>query len=216
MSMSWFGRCCTFNLLEVFNYYLIIAFAVSTVIRLGNYRAILGVIFRFSHRWPKLLGLAKQHRVVFLRWPTLLPIGVTLALMLGNSIAFYFVWSQARVTVGDLWFHWLALLSAMISGGLMVFLDCRAIFRFGVFDRAALEKDLDKAEYWLQSWKGPALRFVTFGLINPRKIVNDQVLDGLVKASLIVNGQMWTWALQIVLRLTFGLVLWMTWTVSLS
>jgi hypothetical protein len=214
--MRWFLSLRTLNLIDVLNYYLILAFVVSTVIRIRNYRAILGVIFTFSNRWPKLMVLAKKHRIVFLRWPTLLPIGLTLALMLGNTLASYFVWSQAKVTFDDLWWHWLALLAVTISGGLMVFLDCKAIFSFGRFDRAALEEKLDKAEHWLQSWHAPVLRFVTLGLINPRKIVNEQVLEALVKANLIVNGQMWRWSLQIGMRVAFGLALWITWDLALS
>jgi hypothetical protein len=109
----------------------------------------------------------------------------------------------------------LAFLAVAVSGGLMTFLDFKAIFLFGRFDRVALEEDLDKAEHWLHSWKAPALRFITFGLINPRKIVNDQVREALVKASLVVNGQMWRWSLQIAMRLAFGLALWVTWAWAL-
>ena len=213
--MRWLTSLRTLNLIDVLSYYLILAFVVGTVMRIRSYRAILGVIVTFSNRWPKLLVLAKQYRTVFLRWPTLLPIAVTLALVLGNTLASHFVWSQAKVTFDDLWWRWLALLAVTISGGLMVFLDCKAIFSFGRFDRAALEEDLDKAEHWLQSWNAPALRFVTFGLINPRKIVNEQVQEALVKASLIVNGQMWRWSLQIGMRLAFGLALWITWALAL-
>jgi hypothetical protein len=97
----------------------------------------------------------------------------------------------------------------------MVFLDFKAIFGSGHFDREALEENLDKAEHWLQSWHAPALRFLTLGLINPRKIVNTQVLEALVKASLVVNGQMWRWSLQIGMPAAFGLALWMTWTFAL-
>jgi hypothetical protein len=213
--MRWAISLSALNLIDVLNYYLILAFVVGTVVRIRNYRAILGVIFMFSNRWPKLLVLAKRYRLVFLRWPTLLPLGLTLVLLLGNTLASYFVWSQAKVTFDDLWQHWLALLAVTISGGLMVFLDCKAIFSVGRFDRAALEIDLDKAEHWLQSWQAPAVRFVTFGLINPRKIVNEQVREALVKASLIVNGQMWRWSLQIGMRLAFGLTLWITWALAL-
>ena len=213
--MSWFSLLSTLNLIDVFNYYLMLVLVIGTVIRVRNYRAILGVIFTFSDRWPKLLVLAKQHRVVFLRWPTLLPIGLTLAIMLGNLLASHYMWSHAKVTWDDLWSHWLALLAVAISGGLMLFLDCKAIFGFGRFDRAALELSLDNAEHWLQSWHAPALRFVTLGLINPRKIVDTQVLDALVNASLAVNGQMWRWSLQIAMRVAFGLALWMTWAILL-
>ena len=213
--MSWFKYLSTFNLIDFFTCYLILALVVGTGLRIRNYRAILGVIFTFSERWPKLLVLAKQHRVVFLRWPTLLPIGLTLALMLGNALASHFVWSEAKVALDDLWTRGVAFLAIVISGGLMIFLDFKAIFGSGRFDRLALEINLDKAEHWLHSWHAPALRFITLGLINPRKIVNEQVLESLVKASLVVNGQMWRWSLQIVMRAAFGLALWTTWFLAL-
>ena len=201
----------TFNLIDVLNFYLILTFVVGTAVRVRNYRAVLGVILTVNQRWPNLVELAKQHRTVFLRWPTLLPIGLTLALMLGNLLASRVVWSEALVTLADLWQHWWALLLVSLTGGLMVFFDCKAIFSFGHFDRAALESDLEKAEHWLQSWQATAVRVFTFGLINPRQVVNDQVLESLVKASLVVNGQMWRWSRQIALRLAFGLALWLTW-----
>ena len=213
--MHWLTALRTVNLIDVLNYYLILAFVVGTTMRIRNYRAILGVLVTFPNRWPKLLRLVKHYRTIFLRWPTLLPIGLTLALMLGNTLASHLVWSQAKVTGNDLWWHWLASPAVLISGGVMVFLDCRAVFSFGRFDRVALEGDLDKAEHWLQSWKAPALRWVTLGLINPRKIVNEQIREALVKASLIVNGQMWRWSLQIGMRLTFGLALWFSWALAL-
>jgi hypothetical protein len=213
--MSWLNSLSALNLIDVFNYYLILALVVGTGLRIRSYRAILGVIFTFSERWPKLLVLAKQHRVIFLRWPTLLPIGLTVALMLGNTLASHFVWSEAKVALDDLWTRGVALLAITNSGALMVFLDFKAIFGSGHFDREALEENLDKAEHWLQSWHAPALRFLTLGLINPRKIVNTQVLEALVKASLVVNGQMGRWSLQIGMRAAFGLALWMTWAVAL-
>jgi hypothetical protein len=214
-SMRWLTWLSKLNLIDVLTYYLILAFVVGTVLRIRNYRVLLGVIFTFSQRWPKLLQLVKHHRAIFLRWPTLFPIGFTLALMLANTLASRLVWSQAKVAFDDLWERSLVLLAVMISGGLMVFLDCKAIFMFGRFDRAALEEMLERAEHWLRSWKAPALRFMTLGLINPRKIVNEQVRVALVKASLIVNGQMWRWSLQIGMRLAFGLALWITWAYAL-
>ncbi|HKI36641.1 MAG TPA: hypothetical protein VKA46_32600 [Gemmataceae bacterium] len=212
--MHWFTPLGTLNLIDVLTYYLILSFVVGTAVRLRNYRAIGGFIYRFPERWPKLLGLVKHYRAIFLRWPTLLPIGLTLALTLANMIASRLVWSHATVSVEDLWGRWIALLAVTTSAGLMGFLDCRAMFFFGRFNRAALEADLDRAEHWLQTWKAPALRVLTFGLINPRKLVNEQLRQALVDASLAVNGQMWRWSLQIGMRLAFGLALWSTWAVA--
>lgn len=203
------------NLIDAFNYYLVLAFLVGTVLRVRNYRAILGMVYRSSDRWPKLRALAATHRAIFLRWPTVLPVALTLLLTLGNAWASHFVWSHARVTLGDLWAHPAGLAAVAIVGGVMAFLDFKAVFLFGRFDRAAVEAVLDRAEHWLGSWKAPAVRFLTAGLIHPRRIVGEQVRLALVQASVAVNGQLWVLSLQIVTRFLFGLALWVTWAVAL-
>lgn len=213
--MRWFGGSDGPNLIDVLSYYLILSFVVGTALRTRNYRAILGLVYRFAGRWPRLFELTKKHRSVFLRWPTVVPVALTLILALANAWASYFVWPDARVTPGDLWSHPAALAAVVIAGGLMGALDFRAVFLFGRFDRVALEAELDRAEHWLHSWKAPAVRFLTAGLINPRRIVGEQVRQSLVRASLTANGQLWALSLQIAARLAFGLALWATWAAVL-
>jgi hypothetical protein len=213
--MRWLSWLDTVNLLQVFNYYLMLGFIVSTVIRIRSYRAILGLIFAFPNRWPKLLIVVKKYRTVFLGWPTLLAIGLAFALMLSNSLAIRLVWTHASVTFEGLWARWLPFVAILITGGLMLLLDCKAIFRFGRFDRAALEQDLDKAESWLKSWMAPALRIVTFGFVNPRKIVGVEVEKALVDANWIMIGGMWRSSLRMGMQLAFGLVLWLCWALAL-
>src|SRR5947209_12108 len=83
-------------------------------------------------------------------------LGLAFTLMMGNSVANRLVWADAELTFQGLWGRWLPLLAVVLSGALMLFLDCRAIFAFGDFDRTALEGDFDKAESWLKSWMAPA------------------------------------------------------------
>src|SRR3954468_22767506 len=97
----------------------------------------------------------------------------------------------------------------------MGFLDFRGGFLVSRFDRAAVEALLDRAEHWLGSWKAPAVRFLTAGLIHPRRIVGEQVRQSLVRASLTVHGHLWALSLQIAARLAFGLALWVTWAAAL-
>src|SRR5262245_51994860 len=203
------------NLIDLFTLYLTVAFVTGTVLRFRNYKAVVSLIASFPQRYPRLLVLAKQHRAIFLRWPTLLPVGCTAALMVTNATASHFFWSEANVTLRDLGRHWLACLAIVPTGVAMIVLDFRAVFLVGQFDRAALEADLDRAEHWLGSWKAPALRVLTLGLVNPRRIVGEQVRGAIVQANIAVNGQMWRWALQTAVRLAFGLALWVTWTVML-
>ena len=213
--MHWLTWLDTVSLLAAFNNYLILAFIVSTGIRIRRYRAILGLILACPNRWPKLLELVKKDRTVFLCWPTLLVIGLAFALMLSNSLATHLVWVQAKVSFQELWGRWLPFAAVILSGGLMLILDSKATFTVGHIDRGALEVDLDKAESWLKSWMAPALRIVTFGFVNPRKIVGAEVHRLLVKANWIMVGSMWRLSLRIGMQLAFGLSLWLTWAFAL-
>src|SRR5258708_7891969 len=121
----------TLNLLDVFSYYLLLSFLLGTVLRARNYRAILGLVYGSSDRLPKLRALVKSHRAIFLRWPTVLPLLLTLLLMLANALASNLVWSHARVTPTDLWAHPVALAIVAVAGGLMGILDYKAVFVFG-------------------------------------------------------------------------------------
>lgn len=213
--MHWLAWFDTLNLIDVFNYYLILAFLVSTGIRIRTYRAILGLVFASPRRWPKLVELVKKSRTLFLGWPTLLAIGLAFTLMMSNSLAIRLVWVQAKVTGEELWGRWLPFAAVLIPGGLMLFLDCKAMFRVGHFDRTALEADLDKAESWLKSWLAPALRLVTLGFVNPRKLVSVEVQRALVEANWIMIGGMWRTSLRMGMQLAFGLSLWLTWALAL-
>src|SRR5947209_6903443 len=129
----------TLNLIDAFSYYLVLAFVTGTALRARNYRALVGLVYTSADRWPKLRALVKTHRAIFLRWPTVLPLLSTLLLTVANACASHFVWSYARVTPGDLWAHPAALAAAAVAGGLMGFLDFKAVFVFGRFDRPAVE-----------------------------------------------------------------------------
>lgn len=203
------------NLIDALNYYLVAAFLVGTILRIRNYRAMLGLVYRSAGRWPKLRVLVQSHRAIFLRWPTVLPILSTLFLTIANVWASYSVYSHARVSSNDLLLHPFGLIAVVITGGLMGFLDFKSVFVFARFDRAAVEAVLDRAEHWLTSWKAPAIRFLTAGLIHPRRIVGEQVRQALVEASLKVNGQFRVMSIQIVARAAFCLALWATWAIAL-
>lgn len=205
----------TFNLIDALNYYLVLAFLAGVVLRARNYRALLGVVYRSADRWPRLRVLANSHRGVFLRWPTVLPVAVTVALWAASAAASYLVYAGARVSPADLWAHPIGLAAVGLTAGLMAVFDFRAVFLFGRFDRPAVEAVLDRAEHWLGSWQAPAVRVLTAGLVNPRRIVGEQVRLALVDASLSVNGQLWELAIQILARAAFCFALWATWAAAL-
>jgi hypothetical protein len=106
----------TLNLLVVFNYYLIVGFIASMAANVRRYRAILGLLWGFPSRWPKLLELVRKHRTIFFGWPTLPAIGLAFLLMLSNSLAIRLIWTQARVTFEQLWGLWLPLGAVLLAG----------------------------------------------------------------------------------------------------
>ena len=105
----------TINLIDAFSLYLVLAFVTGTVLRARNYRAMVGLVYNSADRWPKLRALVATHRAIFLRWPTVLPLAVTLLLTLANAYAAHAVWPHARVTPGDLLAHPSALAVAAVA-----------------------------------------------------------------------------------------------------
>ncbi len=202
------------NLLGVLDAYLVLTFLLSTAMRYRQYRALVGIIFSVPGRWPRLFKLVHDHRAVFLTWPTLMPIAATFVVMLLHAIAYHAVWHTARITPAEVLDHWISLAGLVIFGAAMLWLDFTTMFDIWQVDRQALERDFDQAEYWLGSWAAPALRVLTFGFINPRRMVNEEVRKALVNATRDLNSMMWWWAVQIAARLLFGLTLWLTWWVT--
>src|SRR5436190_24392697 len=109
----------TINLIEAFSYYLVLTFIIGTILRTRNYRAMVGMVYNSADRWPKLRAVVATHRAIFLRWPTVLPLALTLLLTLANGYAAHFVWPHARVTPGDLLGHPAALAAVLAAGGVM-------------------------------------------------------------------------------------------------
>jgi hypothetical protein len=202
------------NFILVLQGYLLFTFALSIVLRYKQYRAIVLIIAAVPQRWPRLFGLMRDHRTVFLTWPTLLPVGLTLLLLLLHSIAYQWVWPRATVTPAVLIDHWLALVLLALCTAFMLYFDYDALFSVWVFDREAAEKQLDQAEYWLRSPLSPAIKWLTLGYINPRRMVGDEVRKALTDASVSMKSMMWRWSVQTGARLAVELILWLTWVAS--
>lgn len=204
----------TVNLIDAFSIYLVLAFVTGTVLWARNYRAVVGLVYDPADRWPMLRAVAATHRAVFLRWPTVLPLAVTLLLTAANAYAAHFVRPHAPVAPGDLLARPSALAVAAVAAALVGLPDFKAVFVFARLDRARVEAMLDRAEHWLGSWKAPAVRTLTLGLVHPRRIVGEQVRVGLVEAGLSANGELWATSLQTLAQFAFGLALWGTWAAA--
>jgi hypothetical protein len=202
------------NLIHFFDFYLMFMFLAGTLRRIGQYHAVVALVVTGPGRWPKLLQLVKEHRTIFLTWTTVLPGALALGLSLTQLLASRLVWPHSHLTLGGLADHGWAVPFITVLGAAMLGVDLYGILVVGTFDRAQMEKLLDQAEYWLRSKTAHVVRFVTFGVINPRQMVAVEVRKALIDASQLLNTTLWWVAVQCGLRVAFGLALWLTWALT--
>jgi hypothetical protein len=205
--MAWFRDL---NLIHLFDFYLALAFLVSTALRVSQYREVVRLVRAVPGRWPHLLRLVKQHISVFLTWATVLPCVLALVLSAAHMLACRLIWPQATLTVGQLGSLWQAVPGLLILAAAMLAVDYYATFTVGEFDRRLMEKYFDQAEYWLKSWTAPVVRVFTLGYIHPRRMVAVEVRNALIQVSRLINSTMWWVSAQVSLRVAFGLALWLT------
>jgi len=209
--MSWL---LSLKLIRLFDFYLGLVFLVSTVVRVRQYRTILRVVRAVPSRWPRLFVLVRQYRHLFLTWGTILPLIATLLLWVGHTLFRRLVLSNDDLTLGRLLGLWVALVFVLLSGIAMLGFDVFGAFNVAVIDQTELEKYFDQAEYWLRSWTAPVVHFFTLGYINPRKMVDVEVRSALLQASEVLNSSLWWMSIQTMLRLVYGLSLWLTYAFS--
>jgi hypothetical protein len=203
------------KLIRLFDFYLALAFLLSTVVRVRQYHTILKVVRAVPGRWPRLFQLVRRYRHLFLTWGTILPLLSTLVLWLVHTLFLRLVLPAGDdLTVERLLQMWVALPFVVLSGVAMLGFDAYGAFNVAVIDHAELEKYFDQAEYWLRSWTAPVVRFFTLGYVNPRKMVAAEVQSALVSASEVLNSSLWWMSLQTILRLLYGLSLWLTFAFS--
>jgi hypothetical protein len=201
------------NLIHLFDFYLAAMFVVGTARRLGQYRAFAGLALSMPGRWPRLLQLVRHHQTVFLTWSTLLPSLLALLIWLTHTAASRLIWHDAELTTADLFRHWIGWGMVLPTAIAMVAVDVYFLVVVGAIDRGMTEKYFDQAEYWLRSPFAPVVRAVTFGYVNPRRMVHEEVQKSLVAASGLINRSLYWTCLQMGLRVGVGLSLWATWVV---
>lgn len=204
------------NLIHGFDFYLIFTFLASTARRIGQYQAAGRLVLAGPGRWPHLLKLVSEHRTLFLTWSTVLPALLALAVSLLQLWASRLVWPEAGrpphgLTVGIVAQSWLAVLVLLPLGLAMLAVDVYGILVVGEIDQGEMEKYFDQAEYWLKSRTAAVVRVITFGFVNPRRLVHEEVRKALEEVSRLLNVTLWWVVGQVGLRVTFGLALWLTW-----
>ncbi len=199
------------RLVRMFDFYLAAVFVLGSLLRWQQYRAILGLVGGFPARWPRLLGLLRQHSNLFLTWGTVLPGLLTLGLLILHTLAGQWLLPGADLTLGRLACNVPELLFICLIGLAMLGVDVWMLTQGSAIDRPALEKDFDQAEFWLRSWTAPVVRVLSLGYVNPRRMVSNEVRAALEKTSRLLNGTLWWLALQTGLRIVYGLSLWCLW-----
>ena len=204
------------NLLHLFTFYLASMFMVSTYRRLRQYRAIVQIAAGLPNRWPRLLKQIQKHWLVFLTWSTIRPASIVFTLMLAQIICSHLVWPRAHLTVADLLLEWWMLPPLAIAGASMLSVDLYFILAVGEINQQETMNYLDEAEHWLTTWKAPAVRVMTLGFVNPRRMVDVEVKKALEDSQGMLTSTLWWVSLQTGLRVVFGLILWVMWAVHPS
>ena len=209
-------RLWNLNLIHLFDFYLASIFLISIFMRFRQYESFMKLARAVPDRWPRLLLLVRTHHGIFLTWATVLPGFLALGLWIIHTVASRWIWPHAQLTPENLWHLGWALPLGLLVGGAMLGVDFYATFTVGKLDHALLEKYFDQAEYWLRSWVAPVVHIFTFGYLNPRRMVNDEVRKALLQVSKMLNTTLWWVTVQTGLRIAFGLVLWLTWALDRS
>jgi len=200
------------NLIRVFDFYLALMFLISLIRRWEVYWNAIRIMVAVRGRWPRLLSQLSNHQSLLLNWaffrPAILALGLTAVQMICSRV----IWPQAvlsgPVLLDEGW--WLPLI--LLPFVPMLAVDLYFIIRVGRFDHGETVKYLDQAETWL-GWKGPLVRVLTLGYIDPHRMVDTEVKKNLAQMGATVRSSLWWVSLQIALRVLFGLTLWTAWAV---
>ena len=185
-------------------------FLISLVRRWDVYLNALRLLVAVRGRWPKLMHRLGEHQSLLLNWSFFRPAAIALVLMVVQLVASRLIWPQAILTRA----------SSNANGGSCRSFSCRwsrcsrvdlyFVLRVGRFDHDETVKYFDQAESWL-GWKGPLVRALTLGIVNPRKMVDEEVKKSLAEMQTTLTSSLWWVIVQTVLRLAFGLTLWTVW-----
>lgn len=200
------------NLIRVFDFYLALMFVVSLVRRWEVYWDAVRILFAVRGRWPRLLHRLGEHQSLLLNWAFFRPVVLAFGLTLIQMICSRVIWPRAVLTGPELQAEWWWLVVVLCPLVPMLAVDLYFVIRVGRFDRAGTVKYLDQAENWL-GWKGPLVRVLTLGYVDPHKMVDAEVRKSLSALGTTVRSSLWWVSLQIALRVVFGLTLWTVWAV---
>ncbi|MBX9582831.1 MAG: hypothetical protein K2X87_21195 [Gemmataceae bacterium] len=201
------------NLIRVFDFYLALMVVISLVRRWEVYADAVRLLFAVRGRWPRLMHRLAEHQSLLLNWSFFRPALAALLLTAVQVACSRMIWPHAVLTGEGLraeWWWLPVILAALVP---MLAVDLYFVVRVGRFDRAETVKYLDQAETWL-GWRGPLVRVITLGYVNPHRMVDEEVRKSLEGIGTTVRSSLWWVSAQIALRVLFGLTLWTVWAVS--
>ena len=201
------------NMIRLFGFYLALMFVLSLARRWRIYWDAGQFLFALRGRWPKLVKRLQQHHGVLVTKDVLRPLGLAIGLMVIQFFLSRVVFPEARLTLDEVMHSWWLILLIVVAVIPMVAVDTYFIIRVGQFDRRETEVYLDQAEHWLTSWKTPVLRTVTFGIVNPQRIVDAEVRKGLTLLGETISWSAWWISAQVSCRVFCGSVIWFCWAV---
>ncbi|HJZ57082.1 MAG TPA: hypothetical protein VKE74_19080 [Gemmataceae bacterium] len=200
------------NLIRLFDFYLALMFVISLVRRWEVYWDALRILVAVHGRWPRLMQRLGEHHSLLLNRAFFRPAILALVLVVVQMVCSRLVWPHAVITGPELRDDWWWILILLVPLLPMLGVDLYFVIRIGRFDHAETVKYFDQAEDWL-GWKGPLIRALTLGYVDPHRMVDEEVKKSLSELGTTVKASLWWVSLQIALRVAFGLTLWLVWAV---
>ena len=202
------------NLIRLFDFYLLLMFVIGLLRRATFYKDVALISLAAVTKQPNLVRRLGANRDVLMNWQTLRPLVFAVVLIFVQFILSRLIWPDATITGRDVGRHWWQAVILVVLFAAMFTVDLYFLIRIGQIDRGEANKHLLRAEYWLTSWQGPVIKIVTFGYVNPRQMVDDQVRDGMTWFRSTMTWSMWWVIVQVSLRVAFGVAIWLFWAWS--
>ena len=199
------------NLIRLFDFYLLLMFVIGLLRRYTFYKDIVILAVATVVRQPNLVRRLNANRDVLMNWPTMLPFFFAVFLMAVQFVMSRLIWPDATITgrdAGRVWWHAALLVALFVP---MFGVDFYFLIRIGQIDRTEANKHLSRAEYWLTGWQAPTIRIITFGYVNPHRMVNEQLRENLTWFRGSMQWSLWWLVVQVGLRILFGVAVWLLW-----
>ncbi|QDT36086.1 hypothetical protein Pan189_04410 [Stratiformator vulcanicus] len=205
-----------FDLLSLYEYYLVLVLIVNVGLRLNYYRNCVAFAREFPDRWPRMLEIIKEHGVSAIDLSILVPVALAFAMALIHSICNHFVWGYATLPISEVFGHPLCGILIVGLAGVMLYNDWLVLRRTSTLDRAETDPVLNQGELASHPTIDWASRTFTFGRFSTRRMVEERVEETLTEHAAEMAERMKGWMFRSAIRLAFGLTCWMVWAYYLK